>query len=169
MKAVVRKVLPNHIIDEVWALYRNTTNSIEIDGRVSDRHSSGQNGMFLLSKYTVDEFKNVWDSVEKLAEITVGSKLELVYCRVLKYGLNGHIVKHVDAYASKWQKENDISIIIQLSDPGKYRGGELIISKELMDLQPGDMLIYTYEHEHEVKPVKDGLRYVINLRCKRIK
>ena len=31
------------------------------------------------------------------------------------------------------------------------------------------MLAYTYEHEHEVKPVKDGIRYVINLRCKIVK
>lgn len=169
MKVVVKNVLPSHVIDEVWNLYRNTTNSIEIDGRIADRHASGLNGIFLLSKYTVDEFKNVWASVKSSAEMAVGSKLELVYCRVLKYGINGHIVKHFDSYASEWQKENDISIIIQLSDPSNYRGGELIISKELMDLQPGDMLIYTYEHEHEVKPVKDGLRYVINLRCKRIK
>jgi predicted 2-oxoglutarate/Fe(II)-dependent dioxygenase YbiX len=96
-------------------------------------------------------------------------EVELVYCRILKYGYNGFIAKHVDSYAEKTQQATDLSIIIQLSDPASYKGGELIIENQLMDLQPGDMLAYTYEHEHEVKRVKEGIRYVINLRCKMVK
>lgn len=169
MKVVLKKVISQEIIDEVWDIYKNTTNTVEIDGYVDDRHRSGQLGVFLLSDYTKEEFKNVWATVKQQLSETLKCDVELVYCRVLKYGLNGYITKHVDGYSEKYQQENNLSVIIQLSEPDNYKGGELIISKELMDLQPGDLLAYTYEHEHEVKPVKAGVRYVINLRCKMVK
>lgn len=169
MKVVLTKVISQEIIDEVWDIYKNTTNTVEIDGHVDDRHRSGQLGVFLLSDYTKEEFKNVWAPVKQQLSETLKCDVELVYCRVLKYGLNGYITKHVDGYSEKYQQENNLSVIIQLSEPDNYKGGELIISKELMDLQPGDLLAYTYEHEHEVKPVKAGVRYVINLRCKMVK
>jgi hypothetical protein len=169
MKSVIRNVLSPKIVDEAWDLYRNTTNIIELDGRIMDRHTCGMLGVFLLSKYTKEEFKNIWQEVKPKLVNELSSDVELVYCRILKYGLNGHIVKHTDSYFESRQNPSDLSIIIQLSDPNSYKGGQLIISKELMDLQQGDMLIYTYEHEHEVKPVKEGIRYVINLRCKIVK
>ncbi len=169
MKIVVRNVLPYQLIDEVWGLYRNTTNVVEIDGNRVDRHASGLNGVFLLSKYTKEEFKNIWGAVKDSILESLSYEVELVYCRILKYGYNGFIAKHVDSYAEKTQQPTDLSIIIQLSDPASYNGGELIVENQLMGLQPGDMLAYTYEHEHEVKRVKEGIRYVINLRCKMVK
>lgn len=169
MKIVVKNVLSHQLIDEVWELYRNTTNVIEIDGNRVDRHASGRNGVFLLSKYTKEEFKNIWEAVKDRILESLSCEAELVYCRVLKYGYNGFIAKHIDSYAEKTQQPTDLSIIIQLSDPTSYKGGELIVENQLMDLQQGDMLAYTYEHEHEVRRVKDGIRYVINLRCKMVK
>lgn len=169
MRTVIKGGLSPKMVDEAWDLYRNTTNIIELDGRVMDRHACGRLGLFMLSKYTKEEFKNIWLEVQPKLVSALSVNVELVYCRILKYGLNGHIVKHTDNYLESVQNPSDLSIIIQLSDPKEYKGGQLIISKELMDLQQGDMLAYTYEHEHEVKPVKDGIRYVINLRCKIVK
>jgi len=169
MKVVSTKVISQELIDEIWDIYKNTTNTVEVDGRSVDRHKSGQLGAFLLSEYTKEEFKNIWPPVKKSLIEIINCDVELVYCRILKYGINGYITKHVDSYSEKSQQENNLSVIIQLSDPNKYKGGQLIISKELIELQQGDMLAYTYEHEHEVKPVKSGVRYVINLRCKMVK
>jgi hypothetical protein len=169
MKVVSTKVISQELIDEIWDIYKNTTNTVEVDGYSVDRHKSGQLGAFLLSEYTKEEFKNIWPPVKKSLIEIINCDVELVYCRILKYGINGYITKHVDGYSEQSQQENNLSVIIQLSDPNNYKGGDLIISKELLNLQSGDMLVYTYEHEHEVKRVKEGIRYVINLRCKMVK
>ena len=47
-----------------------------------------------------------------------------------------------------------------------FKGGAPLVSKELIELEPGDGVLYDYSELHEVKPVQKGLRYVINLRLK---
>jgi len=42
----------------------------------------------------------------------------------------------------------------------------MIVSDRKIDLQLGDAVYYTYEHEHGVTPIDSGIRYVLNLRLK---
>ena len=158
-------ILDSDDIEKVFDLYKNTTNSVLLDGKETDRHWSSKVGSFIISEFTAEEFNFVWKKVKKV----LPHNTELVYSRVLKYNTNSFIPKHLDTYASDWQQQNDLSIIIQLSHPSDYTGGEAIVSKRLFELYPGDCIYYTYEHEHEIKKVKSGIRYVVNLRCKLVK
>ena len=72
-------------------------------------------------------------------------------------------------YAKGNQEPSDISVIIQITDPAAYTGGAMIVSGQLIELDLGDMIFYTYDVEHEITPIKNGIRYVINLRCKMVK
>lgn len=166
MITVIRNALSHDAVERAFELYRNTTNAVEIDGEVVDRHTSGQVGVFMLSKYTSDEFSFIWDEVQSKISDSIGSNVELVYARILKYNRNCFIPNHLDSYESIY---SDISVIIQLGPPENYIGGEMIVGKQLMDLNQGDMVFYTYDVDHEVKKVKSGIRYVINLRCKTVK
>ena len=94
---------------------------------------------------------------------------ELVYSRVLKYNRNCFIPSHIDTYDEDWQQANDISVIIQLNPRDDYTGGDAIVSNQLFELNPGDCIYYTYDNEHEIKKIKSGIRYVVNLRCKSVK
>lgn len=165
---VIKGVLPNSVIDNVFKLYRELPNLVKLEQNdtVVDRHTIGLVGKFMLSKFSQEEFDFVWQEVKEHIENELGS-VELVYARVLKYNTTCMIQKHLDS--ANENTSSDISVIIQLSDPATYKGGEMIVSNRLIDLQMGDMVFYTYEHEHEVKPVKEGIRYVVNLRCKMVK
>jgi len=151
------KLLKEEIIPEVISLYRHCTNSVYIDGKRSDRYITPNNGMFILSKYTHDEFKFIWDSIKDKLPGCVP-----IDNRILKYRTNCYIPNHIDI-TKEGRPETNQSLIIQLTDPSRYRGGEVIVGNELIELEPGDGLMYGYGEEHEVKKV-GGERFVINIR-----
>jgi hypothetical protein len=168
MLKVVKKSLSYDAINRVIELYHSLPNLVKLEQNdtVVDRHTIGLVGKFMLSKFSQEEFDFVWQEVKEHIENELGP-VELVYARVLKYNTTCMIQKHLDS--ANESTSSDISVIIQLSDPATYKGGEMIVSNRLIDLQMGDMVFYTYEHEHEVKLVKEGIRYVVNLRCKMVK
>jgi len=169
MLEVVQQALPEHVIEYVYHIYRNSTNQVKLEqnSHTVDRHTISSVGKFLLSKFSQAEFTPVWESVKPHLEKSTGQSIELVFARVLKYNTSCVIPKHLDSNYEGQQSE--ISVIIQITDPHDYTGGEMIVSGQLIELLPGDMVFYTYDHEHEVKTVKSGIRYVINLRCKKVK
>lgn len=158
-------VLDNDDIKKVFDLYKNSNNSIKLNDVITDRHWASQIGNFLITEFTNDEFSFVWDKVKKLFP----EDTELVYSRVLKYNRNCFIPSHIDTYDEDWQQANDISVIIQLNPRDDYTGGDAIVSNQLFELNPGDCIYYTYDNEHEIKKIKSGIRYVVNLRCKSVK
>ena len=66
-------------------------------------------------------------------------------------------------------QESDLSVILQLNHPDDYKGGDMMIDGELVEMNQGDMVYYTYDVRHGVMQVKNGSRYVVNLRCKLVK
>jgi hypothetical protein len=151
------KLFDEHLIPEVINLYRHSSNSVYIEGKRSDRYITPNVGMFILSKYTDDEFKFIWDNIkDKLSGYTP------IDNRILKYRTNCFIPNHIDVTKDGRPVSNQ-SLIIKLSDPDSYQGGEVIVDKQLIELQPGDGLMYGYGEEHEVKKVR-GERFVINFR-----
>lgn len=154
-------------IDYLFDLYRNSTNWVNMDGRWSERHTCSNVGHFLLSSFTVDEIEPVWSKIKDKVNKHIGD-VELAYARILKYNQTCFIQNHLDSYNSKSQKESDISLILQLNSPSQYRGGKMIVSGEVMELAPCDAVFYTYDHAHEVTRIEVGVRYVLNLRLKRV-
>lgn len=168
MRTLLRNVVPEHALTSVFELYRNSKNQIMLDGALTERHYPSGVGHFMISEFTAEEMQPVLEHALPVIEQAVGS-VQVVYCRVLKYTMGCFIQPHVDSYAPERQPENDLSVIIQMNPPGEYRGGILLVQNRMMDMRPGDLSMYTYEQEHEVKPVRTGARYVINLRCKMVK
>ena len=171
MIKIVKSALSYKAIEEVFKLYHNSTNLVKLEQneKVVDRHTIGLVGKFLLSKFSREEFSFVWEEIKPRIENELECGMDLVYARVLKYNYSCAIPKHLDAYTEGNQEPSDISVIIQITEPSAYKGGEMIAGNQLVELELGDMIFYTYDVEHEVKPIKDGIRYVINLRCKMVK
>ena len=54
-----------------------------------------------------------------------------------------------------------------LSKKGSFAGGSFLIGNDLrqiIELDQGDAVIYDYSHMHEVKKIKSGKRWIINVR-----
>jgi len=162
-----KSILNQSQIDQLFELYKNCNNCIDLDGVPQDRHMASTVGHFMLTEFSTDEIEFIWNSVKPKLEAETGVPVDLVYARLLKYNKTCFIPNHTDSYDNRFQKENDLSVIIQLNSADKYTGGTMIVSKQLIELEPGDSVFYTYEHEHQVTPIKQGIRYVLNLRCKK--
>ena len=155
---IFRNLLDTDLIPDIINLYRSSTNSVIVDNKRTDRYVTPKRGMFLLSKYNEEEFKFVWDNI----------KDKLPNCnpeifRILKYRVNNFVHRHADS-SKMGERITNASLIIQLSDPENYKGGEVIVGDELVELQPGDGVLYFYGEEHEVRKIKQGVRFVINIR-----
>ena len=155
---VIKDLLDVELISDIYNLYENSTNSVIIDGKKRDRYSLPPWGVFLLSKFTYDECKFVWDNIKDKLE---GYKPEVF--KMLKYKRNHYLPKHIDVSKSGDNPTN-ASLIIQLSNPDYYSGGEAIVGNQIVELKQGDGVIYSYGEEHEVKKVTKGTRFVMNIR-----
>jgi len=76
---------------------------------------------------------------------------------------NGHYGKHTDcAYNTRIRK---LSIVIQLSDPKDYKGGELQIhitdNPFVMEKGQGTLICFPSYSLHEVTPITKGTRYTL--------
>lgn len=160
----VKQALSHKAIENVFELYRNSVNSVYIDDHWCDRFAPLLIGKAMLAKYTPEEFDFVWQEVKPHINNIVG-ETKLVYSRIIKYNPGCYIENHVDGVIYTNKQQHDLSVIIAITDSKSYMGGEMIVGGELVELDPGDMIFYTYDVPHQIKPVKSGIRYVINLRC----
>lgn len=156
----IDQIISSDTVAKVFELYRDTSNVVEIDGHLADRHFPSGIGHFMVSKFTNDEFDFLWKEVS--------SKLpgyELVYCRVLKFIKGCYIDSHIDSY-SQGDQESNHSLIVQICRPESYAGGLPSVNDETHFLKLKDALLYRYDEEHAVTPIRKGIRYVVNLRLK---
>jgi len=160
----VKQALSHKAIENVYDLYRNSVNSVYIDDHWCDRFAPLLVGKAMLAKYTPEEFDFVWKEVKPHIEEKMGNT-ELIYSRIIKYNPGCYIQEHVDGVIYTNKQEHNLSVIIAITDQKDYRGGEMYIDGEYIEQEPGDMIFYGYDVPHEIKPIKTGIRYVINLRC----
>lgn len=146
---------------DVFAKYRELPNVVNINGVIKDRHWPSFVGHFMVSKFSNEEFDFVWQEVKHLLP-----ECTLVEARVLKYSTTSHIPPHLDMHE---HEASDLSVIIQLNHPDDYEGGDMIVENLLQELNQGDMVYYSYDYRHSVGRVRQGSRYVVNLRCKTVK
>ena len=159
-----KQLLSYEAVDRAFKVYRESNNVVEIDGRLMDRHSIASVGSFMLSKFTFDELGFVWDEIKD----KFGHQFDPVYFRILKYNPRCHIPEHVDSYG-QGQQESDHSLIIQMNSPEDYAGGLPSVSGRNLYLNVGDAVMYEYSEPHAVSQVRKGIRYVINMRLKKVK
>ena len=83
--------------------------------------------------------------------------------RLTRYKVGDYIGNHQDV----GDMERKLTIVIQLSDPKDYEGGELIVEgKKACDLQGAVLVHDPIKDWHEVKPVTKGTRYTVVIWCK---
>ena len=165
MKGVIKNVLSSSELEQIFKLYNESSNEVELYGEKLNRHNvSNKLGVFLLSHFTPEEFESFNSKIISSIEKKEGIELDVSYSRVLKYTKGCYIEKHYDIKTS--QAQSGISIILQLSNQDEYLGGKAKIEDEEVVLLPGDVLYYTYQYEHEVTKILSGNRYVVNLRAK---
>lgn len=78
----------------------------------------------------------------------------------------GHYDWHIDSFTSSWAdpstKQRKLSVVIQLSDPSEYEGGNLeLFSIGNVAKKKGNMIIFPSWHHHKVHPVTSGIRKTI--------
>jgi len=159
-----KNLLTHDECELIMYMYRSLSNTVIIDDQVRDRHYPSAVGHFMISEFSADEFASLWDSLST----RLNNEYKLIYTRVLKYNRTCHIPEHVDGFTES-QQPNDVSLICQLCEPSSYIGGEMIVSQRQINLEKGDAVYYTYDHEHAVNYVEKGVRYVLNLRLKKVK
>lgn len=155
------EVLDLPTILDIYKMYRELPNQVDLQGLVTERHWPSFVGHFLVTKFSHEEFDFAWKKIK-----TALPNCNLVEARILKYSLGSHIPPHLDMHEAQ---ESDLSVILQLNHPDDYKGGDMMIDGELVEMNQGDMVYYTYDVRHGVMQVKNGSRYVVNLRCKLVK
>lgn len=87
---------------------------------------------------------------------------------LVKYGVGGKYGPHVDFQPTHPKSRSpirQISVVMYLTDPDNYEGGEIHFPRQNITLKPkpGEIIYFPscYTHVHEVKPVTKGERYVI--------
>ena len=86
------------------------------------------------------------------------------YCNVSRYTEGQWFEKHTDAGYANVHKRRFKTLIVQLSDPNDYEGGELVIwdqndTKTISDKTVGNMILFESKLLHQANKIKSGVRY----------
>lgn len=159
---VIKNALTPELIDYSFKLWQDSALQFTDDtGQLRDRVSASTVGHFIVSYWTQKEFQPLLDHLKPQVEEYVSNPVFNDF-RILKYSLKCFIPRHIDG--TDTLRNNTHNVIIQLSEPDTYKGGKVIVNDTEYNLDPGDALIYDFKVVHEVRPIKQGLRYVMNLR-----
>ncbi len=78
-----------------------------------------------------------------------------------------HFDWHADIGGGMWAMRRKLTVVVQLSDPGDYQGGELDIwAGHTPQTAPRDMgtaIVFPSFHLHRVQPVTEGMRWSLTL------
>lgn len=159
---VLRNVLSPELLDYSFKLWQNSSLQFTDDsGQLRDRVSASTVGHFIVSYWTQKEFQPLLDHLQSQIDEHIPNPVFNDF-RILKYSSQCFIPKHLDGSYST--NNNTHNLIIQMSEPDNYKGGKVIVNNTEYNLEPGDALIYDFKVVHEVRPIKQGIRYVMNLR-----
>lgn len=96
--------------------------------------------------------------------LTVLPNVEVASFRVLHYPPGTKLGKHLDGPTLNGDNFSNSGFIVQLNDPRSYLGGHLLMDGNLIDLDIGDGVYYSYSVPHEVKLVRKSDRWISNIR-----
>ena len=80
--------------------------------------------------------------------------------QILRYGQDGHYWWHHDKLPPQDGKQRQVSLILLLSDPSEFEGGELQIKDKTDNAlkNKGDIIVFDSAARHRVTPVTKGTR-----------
>ena len=86
------------------------------------------------------------------------------YCNVSRYVEGQWFEKHSDAGYANVHKRRFKTLIVQLSNPNDYKGGELVIwdqneNETISDTPIGNMILFESKLLHQANKIKSGTRY----------
>tara|TARA_Y100001938_G_C7834397_1_gene303023 strand:+ start:85 stop:573 length:489 start_codon:yes stop_codon:yes gene_type:complete len=160
MELYTKSVSPD-LTHRIYDVYRNSDNNYFHE----DRHHVSIIGHFLLSSFTIEEMGFVWSALLE-NENSFALDYEPVLFRVLKYTTGCFVQTHEDV--ARHGEETDHSLIIQLNPTNEFKGGVPTVEDKEYCIEQGDALIYRYGEKHGVSKVTEGVRYVLNVRMKKI-
>jgi predicted 2-oxoglutarate/Fe(II)-dependent dioxygenase YbiX len=162
MPRIVRNLLTPEIcqelIEKTPALTENFVTFTGESGKRKIVNSKWSPVSFNLYRWTIDESLNYCKNIsEAIPECIIKS------FRVINYPPGSFISDHYDAWMDE-EGETNFGLIVQLNDPNSYKGGFLTIENELIALNVGDGVIYSYDEKHGVKTIKESDRWILNVR-----
>lgn len=92
--------------------------------------------------------------IKKLKPIGIVN-LDKAFLNYVRYFKGGHFAKHIDG------PERYKTCIIQLTDPKKYSGGNLIVNDSIIGKETGNTVIFGSNIPHELTLVEEGQRDVL--------
>lgn len=110
------------------------------------------------SIYLNDENKYIFERLNDLVDKNTDAKILLIKneAHFHTYGLNSYFSKHKD---SKNRRVYSVGIILN----DDFEGGELIIydnnSEIIIENKTGNAFLFESKLEHEVRPIRNGIRY----------
>lgn len=106
-------------------------------------------------------FMKIWEYVKTVNRLRYGFQLTglLEAIQLTRYETGGHYTWHEDNSEPKFTTRK-LSLVIQLSDPETYEGGDLVIfPNERTPRVRGTISFFPSFVTHKVEPVKKGFRY----------
>lgn len=113
---------------------------------------------FFLHQLSKEESRKYCDIIQEALPNTHATSF-----RIMNYPTGSCIRDHVDTWQAM-DGESNSGLIVQLVDPASYKGGFLSIENEFIDLKLGDAVYYSYDCVHGVKTIKEGERWILNVR-----
>ena len=81
-----------------------------------------------------------------------------------RYGTKGYFARHRDDYALEDHWKNRYkTMIVQLSEPNSYSGGDLLVEDKAINRTIGNVAMFNSSAYHELTTIEEGERYSLIL------
>lgn len=131
-------------------------------GNTYGRYYQNPRGWFRVFRMTREECKEYCNQIENFLP-----GFKVVSFRPMLYEEGNWLRNHLDSPTNDHEGASTNSLNIMLSEKGSFTGGSFLIGNEqrqIIDLDQGDAILYDYDQMHEVKKIKSGRRWIINVR-----
>lgn len=168
---IYKNIIPIESVNKVRELFLTSNNTVDFGPNEKSvftqgfhpqyiRHQPSTLGHFGVSHFSYKELGFVWNNV-LASPYNDFTKYKPVYFRVLTYGPTCEIPNHNDGYVGSHTTH---SLIIQLSDPNDYTGGQVVVDNKEIVLNQADGVLYDHKKLHAIKMIRSGFRAVLNIR-----
>ena len=133
-------------------------------GNQYGRYFQNPNGWFHIYRLNREESREYCEIIESMFP-----GFTVISFRPMRYDAGSWLRNHLDSPYNDEEGASTHSFNIMLSDPNTFKGGEFLIgnsSRQQIILNQGDAIMYDYTQWHEVKKIKEGSRWIINVRLK---
>lgn len=168
----MHKVLKNIFTEEQCDSLIETVSSNTLSKKIITNSGEERTRTYLNDKwqyyFTRLLRKDIQEHFDIINQTLIG--YDIISFRTMHYPQGALIGRHTDAWMQE-DGESNTGLIIQLTDPNFYKGGHLRMwqndwegRNELMELDKGDAVLYSYDTPHEVSKIKSGDRWIASIR-----